>query len=59
MKIDLTQTHDVGDAYHLIDWNAIRLKYTDDATKYCFDVLDGNIIAGYLTKLACFRNLCD
>jgi phage terminase large subunit-like protein len=59
MKIDLTQTHDVGDAYQSIDFSEIRLKYTDDATKYCFDVLDGKKVTGYLTKLACFRNLCD
>lgn len=59
MKIDLTQTHDVEGAYQSIDWNDIRLKYNDDAIKYCFDVLDGKQIAGYITKLACFRNLQD
>lgn len=46
-------------AYQSIDWNDIRLKYNDDAIKYCFDVLDGKQIAGYITKLACFRNLQD
>lgn len=59
MKIDLIQTHDVEGAYQSIDWNDIRLKYNDDAIKYCFDVLDGKQIAGYITKLACFRNLQD
>ncbi|WP_133467372.1 hypothetical protein, partial [Lactobacillus crispatus] len=41
MKIDLTQTHDVDGAYQAINYNDIRIKYNDDATKYCFDVLDG------------------
>lgn len=59
MKIDLTQTHDVIGAYKSIDWSDIRNKYADSATKYCFEVLDGKIMAGYLTKLACFRNLSD
>lgn len=59
MKIDLTQSHDVVGIYQLIDWKEIKEKYNDDATKYCFDVLDGKTVTGYLTKLACFRNLCD
>lgn len=59
MKIDLTQTHDVEGAYRSINYNDIRIKYNDDATKYCFDVLDGKQIAGYITQLACFRNLQD
>lgn len=59
MKIDLTQTHDVEGAYKDTDFSEIRLRYTDDATKYCFDVLNNKKQAGYLTKLACFRNLCD
>lgn len=59
MKIDLTQTHDVGDAYHSIDWNDIRLKYNDPGTKYCFDVLNGKKQAGYNIQLACFRHLRD
>lgn len=59
MKIDLTQTHDVGDAYNSIDWKEIKEKYTDDATKYCFDVLNGEKQAGYNIQLACFRHLRD
>lgn len=59
MKIDLTQTHDVIGAYQALNFNDIRLKYNDDGTKYCFDVLDEKIVAGYLTKLACFRHLRD
>ena len=59
MKIDLSQTRDIKGAYQSIDFSEIRLKYTDDATKYCFDVLDGKKVTGYLTKLACFRNLQD
>ena len=59
MKIDLTQTHDVDGAYKDTDFSEIKKKYTDDATKYCFKVLNGEIIAGYMMKLACFRNLRD
>lgn len=59
MKIDLTQTHDVDGAYKDIDWSNIHKKYHDPGTKYAFDVLDGKIIAGYETKLGCFRHLRD
>ncbi|NRO84156.1 hypothetical protein IMAU10149_00728 [Lactobacillus helveticus] len=59
MKIDLSQTHDIKGAFQSINWKEIQEKYTDDATKYCFDVLNSKTQAGYLTKLACFRNLCD
>lgn len=59
MKIDLTQTHDVDGAYQSIDWYDIRNDYTDPGTKYCFDVLDKKIQAGYSIKLACFRHLRD
>src|SRR5699024_12729074 len=59
VKIDLTQTHDVGDAYHSIDWKETQEKYNDPGTKYCFDVLDGKKQAGYNIQLACFRHLRD
>lgn len=59
MKIDLTQTHDVDGAYQSIDWAEIIDKYKDPGTKYCFDVLDKKIQAGYSIKLACFRHLRD
>lgn len=59
MKIDLTQTHDVDGAYQSIDWTDIRNDYTDPGTRYCFDVLDKKIQAGYSIKLACFRHLRD
>lgn len=59
MKVDLTQTHDVEGAYDAINWSAIRKKYKDPGTNYCFDVLDKKIQAGYLIKLACFRHLRD
>ncbi len=59
MKIDLTQTHDVDGAYRAIDWSEIKEKYKDPGTKYCFDVLNKKILAGYLIKLACFRHLRD
>ena len=45
--------------YQAINFSDIRKKYTDEATKYAFDVLDGKIISGYLMKLACFRQLRD
>ena len=59
MKIDLTQTHDVEGSYKSMDWSEIRKKYKDPGTKYCFDVLDNKILAGYAIKLACFRHLRD
>ena len=57
--IDLTQSHDVLGAYHSIDFDDIRKKYTDPATKYAFNVLDEKVMAGYLMKLACFRHVRD
>lgn len=57
--IDLTQSHDVLGAYHSIDFDDIRKKYTDPATKYAFNVLDEKVKAGYLMKLACFRHVRD
>lgn len=59
MKIDITQTHDILGAYKSIDYSKIRKTYQDEGTKYCFEVLDGKIIAGYDIKLACFRHLQD
>lgn len=60
MKIDLTQTHDVIGAYKSIDFSFVKSKYKDDATKYCFDVLENPIRqTGYLEKLHCFRHLRD
>ena len=57
--IDLTQSHDVLGAYHSIDFDDIRKKYTDPATKYALDVMDEKVTTGYLMKLACFRHLRD
>ncbi|WP_099300119.1 terminase large subunit [Pediococcus pentosaceus] len=59
MKIDLTQTHDVVGAYKSIDYSEIKKKYQDEGTKYCFAVLDGEIMAGYDIQLACFRHVQD
>ena len=59
IKVDLTQTHDVDGAYQSIDWTDIKRQYTDPGTRYCFDVLDKKIQAGYSIKLACFRHLRD
>jgi len=58
-KIDLTKTKDVIGAYNSIDFSYERKTYTDYGTKYCFDVLDGKIVAGYNIQLACFRHLRD
>ena len=58
-KIDLTQSHDVLGEYSKLDFSKIRENYTDPGTKYCFSVLDGEIVTGYLIKLACFRHLRD
>lgn len=57
--IDLTQSHDVLGAYHSIDFDDVRKKYTDPATKYAFNVLDEKVMTGYLMKLACFRHVRD
>lgn len=57
--IDLTQSHDVLGAYHSIDFDDIRCKYTDPATKYALDVMNEKVTTGYLMKLACFRHLRD
>lgn len=59
MKIDLSKTNDIDGAYQNIDFSEIRKKYNDPGTKYCFDVLDGRYLAGYMIKLACFRHLRD
>lgn len=59
MKIDLTQTHDMIGAYKSIDYSEIKKKYQDEGTKYCFAVLDGEIMAGYDIQLACFRHVQD
>lgn len=58
-KIDLTQSHDVISAYNKQNYTKIRAKYQDPGTKYCFNVLDGKQLSGYLMKLACFRHLQD
>jgi phage terminase large subunit-like protein len=55
----LTKTKDVIGAYKSIDFSFVREKYKDAGTKYCFDALEGRIVAGYMIKLACFRHLRD
>ena len=59
MKIDLSSTHDVEGTFRSINWKKIQKKYNDDATKYCFDVLNNRKKAGYNIQLACFRHLRD
>lgn len=59
MKTNLTKTHDIDSAYKEFDFTDIAQKYKDAGTKYCFDVLEGRITAGYMIKLACFRHLRD
>ncbi|MDN3983926.1 terminase large subunit [Lactiplantibacillus plantarum] len=59
MKVDLTQTHDVLGVYQSIDWQSIKARYNDAGTKYAFSVLDGDIVTGYLIKLAALRHLRD
>lgn len=59
MKTNLTKTHDIDAAYKEFDFTDIAKKYQDDGTKYCFDALEGRIMAGYMIKLACFRHLRD
>lgn len=59
MKTNLTKTHDIDSAYKEFDFTDIAKKYQDAGTQYCFDVLEGRIMAGYMIKLACFRHLRD
>ncbi|AGE39596.1 terminase large subunit [Lactiplantibacillus plantarum] len=59
MKVDLTQTHDALGVYQSIDWQSIKARYNDAGTKYAFSVLDGDIVTGYLIKLAALRHLRD
>lgn len=58
-EIDLTKSKDVIGAYNSIDFSYERKTYTDYGTQYCFNVLDGKIVAGYNIQLACFRHLRD
>ncbi|WP_419154294.1 terminase large subunit [Weissella viridescens] len=58
-KIDLTVSHDVLGEYHKLNFDDVREKYRDPGTQYAFDVLDENVTAGYLMKLASFRHLRD
>ena len=61
MRVDLTQSHDVLGWYHKLhgDYADIRTKYKDAGTKYAFSVLDGEVLAGYMIKLAAFRHIQD
>lgn len=61
MRVDLTQSHDVLGWYQQLhgDYADIRTKYKDAGTKYTFSVLDGDVLAGYMIKLAAFRHIQD
>lgn len=61
MRVDLTQSHDVLGWYQQLhgDYADIRTKYKDAGTKYAFSVLDGDVLAGYMIKLAAFRHIQD
>lgn len=61
MRVDLTQSHDVLGWYQQLHGNYadIRTKYKDAGTKYAFSVLDGDVLAGYMIKLATFRHIQD
>lgn len=61
MRVDLTQSHDVLGSYQQLHGNYadIRTKYKDAGTKYAFSVLDGDVLAGYMIKLAAFRHIQD
>ena len=61
MRVDLTQSHDVLGWYQNLrnDYAFIRYRYKDAGTKYAFSVLDGEVLAGYMIKLAAFRHLQD
>ncbi|WP_270276053.1 terminase large subunit [Weissella confusa] len=61
MRVDLTQSHDVLGWYQQLHGNYadIRTKYKDAGTKYAFSVLDGDVLSGYMIKLAAFRHIQD
>ena len=61
MRVDLTQSHDVLGWYQQLHSNYadIRTKYKDAGTKYAFSVLDGDVLAGYMIKLAALRHIQD
>ena len=61
MRVDLTQSHDILGWYQQLhgDYADIRTKYKDAGTKYAFSVLDGDVLAGYMIKLAAFRHIQD
>lgn len=61
MRVDLTQSHDVLGWYQQLhdDYADNRTKYKDAGTKYAFSVLDGDVLAGYMIKLAAFRHIQD
>ena len=61
MRVDLTQSHDVLGLYQQLhgEYVDIRNKYKDAGTKYAFSVLDGEVLAGYMIKLAAFRHIQD
>ena len=61
MRVDLTQSHDVLGWYQQLhdEYADIRTKYKDAGTKYTFSVLDGDVLAGYMIKLAAFRHIQD
>lgn len=61
MRVDLTQSHDVLGWYQQLhgDYADIRTKYKEAGTKYAFSVLDGDVLAGYMIKLAAFRHIQD
>lgn len=61
MRVDLTQSHDVLGWYQQLhsDYADIKIKYKDAGTKYVFSVLDGDVLAGYMIKLAAFRHIQD
>ncbi|GFF01468.1 phage terminase large subunit [Lactiplantibacillus plantarum] len=57
-KIEI-KNKDVISAYRSENYELIVKKYHDPATEYAFKVLNGEILAGYKMKLACFRHLQD
>ena len=48
MKTNLIKTHDIDAAYKEFDFTDVAKKYKDAGTQYCFDALEGRIMAGYM-----------
>lgn len=57
--IDLAKTHDVNSAFKELDLSNIPESDKDSGYNYAMKVLNGEILAGYHIRLACYRHIRD